>query len=135
MPCPGFHLKYTFSVVLRFWKKILQYYQDSIHSKHWLLVEDTPTVQDNDTSITLIWCLKQLKGFILKYSISESFFFHFLTTNTCLFSFRWLCWWGCWHLNKLSRIQIWSLFPSVSCTDIHTFHESWVTLSNYQNYF
>ena len=135
MPCPGFHLKYTFSVVLRFWKKILQYYQDSIHSKHWLLVEDTPTVQDNDTSITLIWCLKQLKGFILKYSISESFFFHFLTTNTCLFSFRWLSWWGCWHLNKLSRIQIWSLFPSVSCTDIHTFHESWVTLSNYQNYF
>ena len=39
---------------------MLQYYQYSIHSKHWLLVEDTSTAQENNTKIMLIWCLKQL---------------------------------------------------------------------------
>ena len=37
---------------------MLQYYQYSIHSKHWLLVEDTSTAQDNNSTIILIWRLK-----------------------------------------------------------------------------
>ena len=74
--------------MLRFCKKMLQYYQYSIYSKYWLLMENTSTVQDNTTTIMLIWCLKQLKDFILKFSISGSFF-SFFFINTCFFSFRW----------------------------------------------
>ena len=29
----------------KFWKEIMQYYQYSIHSKDWLLVEETSTGQ------------------------------------------------------------------------------------------
>ena len=65
--------------MLRFCKKMLQYYQYSIYSKYWLLMENTSTVQDNTTTIMLIWCLKQLKDFILKFSISGSFFSFFLS--------------------------------------------------------
>ena len=51
------------------------------------------------------------------------------------FSFRWMRWWGCWQLNKLSMIQM-CLFPSVSHIDSHLFHEWWKSLLDYQkNYF
>ena len=39
----GFHLKYTSYQMLRCGKAMLQYYQYSIHSKDWLLLEETPT--------------------------------------------------------------------------------------------
>ena len=78
MSCPGFHLKYTFNGILRLCQKMLQYHQYSIHSKYWLLVEDTSAAQNNNTTVMLIWCLKQLKVFILKFSISGSSIFWLL---------------------------------------------------------
>ena len=72
--------------------RLCKYYQYSIHSKYWLLVEDTSTTQGNKTTVMLICCLKQLKYFIIKFSICGISFSFF---NYCFFSFRWMCWWGC----------------------------------------
>ena len=113
--------------------EMLQYYQYSTHAKDWLLV-------DNNTTVMLMWCIKQLKDFILKFSISLSFFLqkaflNLLHCNTCLFSFRWMCSWGCRQLSKLLPNWLSCSFPSESSIDSHTFHESWRTLSDYQNYF
>ena len=54
--------------MLRFCKEMLEYYQYSVHSMDWLLAEG------NKTTVILIWCLKQLKDFILKFLISGNFF-------------------------------------------------------------
>ena len=51
---------------------IVQYFQYSIHSKDWLLVEET-FIGQNQT-IMLIWCLKQFKDLTLTFSINKSFF-------------------------------------------------------------
>ena len=50
--------------------------------------------QNSSTAVMLIWCLKQVKDFILKFSINGSFFsrkqkvFKFINFNTSLVSFR-----------------------------------------------
>ena len=84
MSWPGFHLKYTFNRMLMFCNKMLQINQYSIHSKHRLLVEDTSLAQGKNTIIMFIWCLKQLKDFILKFSISETFLILFLQADVLL---------------------------------------------------
>ena len=58
--------------MLRFCKEILQYFQYSIHSKDWLLVEETSTGQNHNNY--LIWYLKEFKDLILKFLASGSFF-------------------------------------------------------------
>ena len=118
-------------------KVILQYCQYSIHSKDLLLVQETSTGQCHNNYIE--WCLKQVKDCILKCSISGKFFSEKkvlnLYTVILFFSFRWMCWWGCWQLNKLSRTQI-CWFPPVSLIGSHQFHEEWMSLLDYQkNYF
>ena len=86
--------------------------------------------QDNNTTLLLMWCLKQLKDFILKFSISGTFFLQLVHCNTCFFPFRWMCWWGCQQWSKLLQIQIRYLFPSVLYKDSNIFYESWRTLVN-----
>ena len=109
-----------------------------MHSKDWLLERNFRRTKI--TTVTLIWCLKYVKYFILTFSINESFFldneFWNLHTMILFFFFSWwMCWWGCWKSNKLSRIQM-RLFPSVSHIDNHPFHDWWKSLSDYQkNYF
>ena len=85
--------------------------------------------QDNRTTAMLNWCLKQLKDFILKFSKS---IFELVHCNTSFFSFRSM-WLTMRQLKKLSWIQRWCIFPSVSYIGSHIFHESWRTLSNYHN--
>ena len=70
--------------MLMFCNKMLQINQYSIHSKHRLLVEDTSLAQGKNTIIMFIWCLKQLKDFILKFSISETFLILFLQADVLL---------------------------------------------------
>ena len=95
------------------------------------------------TTIMLIWCLKHVKDFIFTFSMIQQVEVFFQKNNfwICIpwyswfFSFRLMCWWDCWQLGKLSRIETY-LFLSVSHTDGHPFHEWCRILSDYQkNYF
>ena len=108
--------------MLRFYRKVISI----LHSLKRLIITGG-NFQDNITTIMLNWWLKQVKKFVLKFSISGRFFFRkiifeFVYYETCFFSFRWMYWWGCPQCNKLSRIQI-CLFPSVSHIDNHQFHD------------
>ena len=47
-------LKYTSNWMLRFCKKILKYFQYFIHSKDWLLVEETSTGQYQNNYVELV---------------------------------------------------------------------------------
>ena len=126
--CPGFHLKYTFNRMLRFWKKMLQYYQCSIHLKYWLLVEHTSKAQDNNTTVMLIWCLKQRIYFILRFSIRGVFF-------SC-YNYR--------YLSLFLQVDVLMKLPTteqiIKVTNMifisfSIMHESPTILSNYQSYF
>ena len=127
---PLISMKYTSNWMLRFCKEMLHYHQNSIHWKADFYRKKLS--QDNNTTAMLIWCLKQLKGLILKFSKS---IFELVHCNTCFFPFRSMWWWCGRQLNKLLWIQRWCVFPSLSYIGSHTFHESWKTLSNYLNYF
>ena len=88
------------------------------------------------TAVMLIYFLKQCKDFILKFSISVSFFsqkiiFELIHCNTCFFSLKVDVLVRLLANNKLSQIQVRCLFPSVSYFDSHAFHEFQRTLSNY----
>ena len=54
--------------------------------------------QDSNTTVMLIWCLKQVKDFIFRYPINGSFCWGTqkllnVPNTVLLFSFRWWCWW------------------------------------------
>ena len=74
--------------MLKFCKEMLQFYEYSIYSKNWLLVEETST---GEIAQKLCWfgALNTLKDFILIFFFSEKPFLN-LYTNTCFFSFRWM---------------------------------------------
>ena len=57
--------------------------------------------------------------------------------NIVFFSFRCICWRFYRYSNKLSRIEIWCSFPSISYICSHKFREWWRSLLGYyyNNYF
>ena len=71
--CPWFQWKCTSNWMPRFCKEMLHYYQYSIHSKVWYLVEETSA---------------ELEDFILKFPISGTCFSqraYLVHGNACLF--------------------------------------------------
>ena len=54
----------------------------------------------------IIWIMK---NFI---KLSTKTIFELVHCSTCFFPFRWMCWWGCEQLSKLSRMQRRCLFTS-----------------------
>ena len=55
--------------------------------------------QDSRTTVMLIWCLKQVKNFILEFLVNGSFCWgtqnHWIYyIQYCFFYFRLSCWWG-----------------------------------------
>ena len=126
--CPGFHLKYTFNRMLRFWKKMLQYYQCSIHLKYWLPVEHTSKAQENNTTVMLIWCLKQRIYFTFRFSIRGVFFSFYNYRYLVLFL----------QVDVLMKLPTTEQIITVTNMIFISFsitHESSTILSNYQSYF
>ena len=89
----------------------------------------------------LIWCLKEVKNFILKFSLNWSFFSgrqNYLNYyNT--FYFRWRCWWSVGEVvvtwSKDTDTMCISFSCSVSNIQRHTFQEKRSLSEYHKNYF
>ena len=67
--CKGFYLQYASNWMVRFYKEMLQYFQYTIHSKYYALVEETSTGHYHNNYVESV---VRTKYFILKFSISGS---------------------------------------------------------------
>ena len=110
----GFYLKCTSN-----WRSVFNtpFTQNSLITKR-KLPQDVN--HNNYVDLVLKTCQRFYPYVFNKWkSLFRKIIFESVYHDTFFFSFRWICWWGCWQSVKASRIQICLFLAVPHLTVIH----------------